>query len=482
MKRLTIYILHIAILYACKSANPVEDFDENLPTSNIEINLNEEYQTIDGFGFFGARDAWWRNSNDMWEERWGNQVITDLGISIWRNEIYPPPTSNGNQDTDWNKQKSVVSGLKSVADKNNVKLKFVASVWSPPASMKWMSKFQWAGDAEATRWPDPNVSTKNGGTLNPNAYADYADYLSGHIQLYKDLGVDLYALSLQNEPAFTQTFNSCTYTTFWYVDLLNAVVPRIKSSFPNVKIFGAEHMLAMEGKENNWRWFYHSAIKANAEATGNLDILAVHGYNDGVLPTSGSELVQMWKNHSIQFAQPMNKKVWMSETSGYTENWETKDGKAGSLGLGLDIQAALTHGNINAWIWWQGSELDGIDEYNLMNGVVGGKKYYVSKHFYRYIRPDAKRVASSTLDEDLFVCAFKHNNNKTSTVVIINTGSQKRIHLKGDGLANSYESFLTTADKTENCKPYDVYTHGSTKGIVLPAQSIVTLQAGGTPL
>src|SRR5690606_7682710 len=133
-----------------------------------------------------------------------------------------------------------------------------------------------------------------------------------------------------------------------YTDLLNAVVPRIKAVHPQVKFFGAEHMLAMEGMEKNWRWFYHSAIKADAEATGNLDILAVHGYSDGVVPSSGSELVNMWQNHAIQFSVPMGKKVWMSETSGYSESWENAGGKTGALGLGLDMLTALIYGNINA--------------------------------------------------------------------------------------------------------------------------------------
>jgi len=108
--------------------------------------------------------------------------------------------------------------------------------------------------------------------------------------------------------------------------LLINVVPGIKSVFPGIKIFGSEDMLLTEGKEENWRWFYHSGIKENAEAAANLDILAVHGYNDGVLPTSGSELVKMWTNHTEQFLVPMDKKVWMSETSGYTESWQTENG------------------------------------------------------------------------------------------------------------------------------------------------------------
>jgi len=277
----------------CKQAKdlpPVDDELENLPLVTLSIDQNRTFQTIDGFGFFGAKDAWWRQ--DMWDSAWGDKVISDLGVTIWRNELYPPGASD--QDANWEKQLPVVQGLKAKADQHNVDLKFIASVWSPPAEMKWAASFSWAGDEEATRWTDPTVTAKNGGTLNPGKYAEYAAYLNDHIELYRDAGVELYALSLQNEPAFSQPFNSCTYTTYWYNDLLINVVPGIKQRFPNVRIFGAEQLRAMEGKDINCRWFYHSAIKANPDAAASLDILAVHGYSDGVLPNSGSELVEMW--------------------------------------------------------------------------------------------------------------------------------------------------------------------------------------------
>jgi O-glycosyl hydrolase len=116
--------------------------------------------------------------------------------------------------------------------------------------MKWVCNFSWAGDPDATRNDGP-VSTKNGGTLNPNKYTEYSEWLKSCIQSYKDAGIDLYALSLQNEPLFSEPYNSCTYTTQWYCDLLNNVVPLIKSSYPDIKIFGSENMLEMEGKSTS---------------------------------------------------------------------------------------------------------------------------------------------------------------------------------------------------------------------------------------
>jgi glucuronoarabinoxylan endo-1,4-beta-xylanase len=447
---------------------------------NITIDKSIKYQTIDGFGFFGANDVWWASEN-LWSESWGDKVIKDLGITIWRNEWFPPSTPGVTQDADWNKQKPVVQGLKTKADQYGVNLKFIISVWSPPADMKWLSGFSWAGDPNATRNAG-TVSTKNGGTLNPEKYNEYADWMKSCIQAYKDLGIDLYALSLQNEPLFTEPYNSCTYTTSWYCDLLNNVVPSIKTTFPGVKIFGAENMLEMEGKSNNWPYFYHQGIKNNSTAADNIDILAVHGYSDGVSASSGSELAKMWTNHTEQFSIPMNKPAWMTETSGYTDSWTGSDKTPGAINLAMDIYSGLNFGNMQAWVWWQGSEASGISNYSLMSNNIGGKKYYVSKHYFRYIRPGAVRVKSTTDDPEIFVTAFEHQTKGTTTLVIINSGSEaKSISVQGNDLPSVFTIYLTTSG-SENCKESGTINTGQDNRFELPAKSIVTLQAGGDPL
>lgn len=452
------------------------------PPVALSIDKSIKYQTIDGFGFFGAQDVWWGASANMWNSEWGKKVITDLGITIWRNEYFPPATPTANQDADWVKQKPVVEGLKSEADKAGVDLKFLFTVWSPPADMKWQSNFSWPGDAAASR-SEGTVSTKNGGTLNPNKYTEFANWLKDGIQLYKDAGVDVYGISMQNEPMFTQSFNSCTYTFTWYNDLLINVAPKIKTGFPDVKIFGSEHMLDMEGATKNWPYFYHANIKNNSTASANLDVLAVHGYTDGVAPSSGSGLAERWTNHLEQFSTPMNKSAWMTETSGYSEQWLGTADKPGALSLGQDIHAGLYYGNISAWVWWQGSQLDGIGEYNLMNGTTTGKKYQVSKHFYRYIRPGAVRIKATGAEAGkIFLTAYEHTNKGTMTIVVINSDNKdKRIYLDGTDIPTSFKMYRTTSG-AENCQLIDTVTAGVTNAFVIPAKSIITLQAGGDSL
>lgn len=480
-----ICILAILLLFSCKKggSEPIPDPiipDPILPKITITIDKSTKYQTIEGFGFFGAADVWWGAAESMWNDAWGEKVINDLGITMWRNEIVPPSTPEVTQDADWSKQKPVVQGLKAKADKYNVNLKFIASVWSPPADLKWACSLTWAGDENATRNPG-NVSTIKGGTLNPNKYTEYADWLRSNLQNYKDAGVDLYGLSLQNELLFVEPYNSCVYTSAWYNDMVNGVVPKIKANFPNVKIFGSENMLEMEGKDINWPVFYHAGIKKNATTTANIDVLAVHGYSDGIAPSTGSELAKMWTNHTEQFSTPMNKPVWMSETSGYTDSWETAGSLPGALSLALDIHAALFYGNISAWVWWQGSQ-SVTNEFSLMSGTTTGKKYSISKQFYRYIRPGAVRVKSITTDSDFFVTAYENKVKGTNTIVIINAGIvDKAVSLTGDGLPATFTMYRTNSG-TENCTLIKDISPGAANSFAVPARSIVTLQAGGDTL
>ncbi|HYG18499.1 MAG TPA: glycoside hydrolase family 30 beta sandwich domain-containing protein [Ohtaekwangia sp.] len=478
---------------------PAEDITVNAtyqPTftgevATVTINSSDIHQTMDGFGFFGARDVWWSGSDAsrFYSDAWLERIIGDLGITIWRNEAYPhnPPDENttSNQDADWDKQKPMIQALKAKADEHGVDLKVILTAWSPPGEFKWeIYNMAWAGDDAAERGPSDEGdywSEKNGGTLNPNKYDQYAQWWIDVIQMYKDIDVGVYAISLQNEPLFPQEFNSGVYTTQWYADMIAAVVPTIKAAHPEVKVYGSENMLEMEGKEENWQWFYHNKLKQNPDAMEQMDILAVHGYQDGVNPSSGSELGTMWSKHLTEFVQPLDKKAWMTETSGYVDAWQGDGETPGAFGLAIDIQSALLHGDVSAWVYWQGSSLDGIDEYNLMSDLTVGKKYHASKNFYRFIRPGAVRVSAVASDEAVSVSAFDHEGNGTQTLVLINTANEAKgveLAVQGGSPEAEYEMFVTSA--TKNCESAGTVQGSGT--IVLPARSVVTLHAGGSDL
>lgn len=465
---------------------------------DIPVNFGTVHQTMEGFGFFGGRDVWWGSPNPshFYSDAWLEKVIGDLGLSMWRNELYPhdPPTSatTPNQDANWDKQRPMAQALKAKADQYGVDLKIILTAWTPPGSMKWNSwNYTWPGDENAQRGPGPDgdfwpergqgLPNNNSGSLNPNRYNEFAQWWIEGIDMYKEAGLTVYAISPQNEPAFKQFFNSCFYTTHWYAQMINNVIPLIKAAHPDVLVFGAEHMLLNEGRERDFPFFYHARLKSDPTAMQHIDALAVHGYQDGVNASSGSVLAQYWTNHKREFADPASKKTWMTETSGYLDTWEGSGSKPGAFGLGIDIATAILFGDVSAWVYWQGSNVQGIDEFCLMSDLTVGKKYHASRNFYHFIRPGAVRLGSSSTDAKVTPLVFRHTAHNTQTIVLINTDTmEKGIRLTGNGgtLAERFEIFVTSA--TQNSQKVGEQPSGEV--FVLPPRSIVTLHAGGSVL
>lgn len=440
---------------------------------DVVVDRATKYQTIDGFGFFGAMDNWWGNPRDMINDAWASQVLNDLGVTLWRNEYYPPADNLAGQDADWNKQKPVVQTLKRIADANKVPLKFLLTVWSPPSSMKCTcSTSPWL-PVEGTA----PQSTKGGNCLCKNSWSAFADWLNAGLDMYRQIGVDVYALSFQNEPYFSESYNSTFYLQDYYAQALAYVGPRVKGVFPNVKLFGAENMLQLEAGSDK-DYFYTAAINANAGASAALDVIAVHGYSDGVVPTPGSQMSTLWSTLYTHFGQPMYRRIWMTETSGYTDTWTASAVSGttypGASDLAYSMYAALYYGHASGWVWWQGSRIGGVDPYSLMAGTSTlSKRYYISKQFFRFIRPGATMVKVTSSDGAVLAAAFEHTAMHTFTAVLINTSNvSKVVNLTGANVA-MLNLFRTSA--SENCADMGTVAASS---IVLAPNSVNTLVAG----
>jgi MYXO-CTERM domain-containing protein len=182
----------------------------------------------------------------------------------------------------------------------------------------------------------------------------------------------------------------------------------------------------------------------------------------------------MWTSLRTATAKT-GKALWMTETSGYFHTWPGTTAKPGPLDLGQAIYAALAYGNVSAWTYWQGSEKEGFTEYSLMAGASKlGKNYYVSKQFFRFIRPGAQRVDCKSSDPEVMAVAFSNPSMSAFTVVAINTGSgSKTLTLTGAGMPATYQAFRTSAKE-------DAVDLGSVaaNAITLPGSSITTLING----
>lgn len=69
-----------------------------------------------------------------------------------------------------------------------------ASPWSPPA------------------WMKDTGSLRGGGRLLPEYYAVWAAYMAKYLAAYRQKGIRICAVTVQNEPHAAQTWESCRYT------------------------------------------------------------------------------------------------------------------------------------------------------------------------------------------------------------------------------------------------------------------------------
>jgi O-glycosyl hydrolase len=197
---------------------------------------------------------------------------------------------------------------------------------------------------------------------------------------------------------------------------------------------------------------------------------AVHGYTDGVHTDTGA----------YSGATPTDKPLWMTETQGTGYGIGLNDW-GGAMTLAGNILSYLRNGRITVWTWGSVQTICGSagceataagDGCLIMNGTPTAK-WYAARHFYRFIRPGARQIASTSNDGEVEVVAFRHDANACWTVVLRNRGAgAKTVSVSGADVPSQWTMEVSTAS-TKRVQS----TVGST-GISVPATSVVTLVSG----
>ena len=143
-----------------------------------------------------------------------------------------------------------------------VELKLLASPWSPPA---WMKRPGPYGIQSMTASAKPNG-------LLPEMQGPWALYFSKWLRAYKDHGVPMWGVTVQNEPEATAGWEAMLWTPSFMAEFVaEHLGPRLKADHPEVVIFGFDH-----NKDHVVEWA--EGMYANAKAKEYLAGLAVHWY------------------------------------------------------------------------------------------------------------------------------------------------------------------------------------------------------------
>ena len=306
---------------AALASNYTWTFTTNSTPSAVAVSFGTTYQTIRGFG--GASAWLGQMPSSVATALYGS---SGLNLNILRVRIDPQGSASGGgthnlpyETSSWDQE--LANGQEAVA--NNPNAIVFATPWTPPPSMKTSSTSQpYSSCSEGTGYC--------GGYLNPTSYAAYATYLEDFVNFFNtNAGFNLYAISMQNEPDFNATYESC----LWSPQQMDTWVANNASTITSAPY---QTKLIMPESES-FSTAQASPTLNDLNAQGQVSIIGGHLY--GVSPAP----------YSIP-AGDSPKELWMTEF-GPLSGTQLTFAQALSP-YGLSIHNSLVNGQYNAYVWW----------------------------------------------------------------------------------------------------------------------------------
>ena len=211
---------------------------EVLAASDVTVNVSAEKQVIRGFGGMN-HPAWAGDLTAAQREMAFGNGQNQLGFSILRIHV----DENRNN---WYKE---VETAKSAVKHGAI---VFASPWNPPSDM--VETFNRNGDTSAKR-------------LKYNKYAAYAQHLNDFVTFMKNNGVNLYAISVQNEPDYAHEW------TWWTPQEILRFMRENAGSI-NARVIAPESFQYLKNLSD--------PILNDPQALANMDILGTHLYGTQV--------------------------------------------------------------------------------------------------------------------------------------------------------------------------------------------------------
>jgi O-glycosyl hydrolase len=401
------------------------------------IDWNDAHQTIDGFG---ASSADFLNSltpqqADFFFTQEG------IGFSILRVQIIPDRQTC---DEEFHRGAcKETNGLALDGELHTAQLAVargaivVASPWSPPGVFK------------------TNGSFKNGGSLRPDRYGEWAQRIASFVVMMQHNGVPIYAVSVQNEPDLTTEYGSCKYTA----QQIHDFVPYLHEALQSVGVGSTKIMIA---EESTWKFDLTTLAMSDPAVATDIGIVAAHGYHDDFGPYSTGAA-----------------RLWQTEDSSQLSNYD------GSIADGIraahSIHGFLSQANINAWLWWfltnmpkQGEGKDNSALTDIHGSIP--KRAYVTAQWSRFVRSGWIRISVSNLGP-VEMTAFKDDKTRAFAIISINKTAlpvSTSFSLKGFA-AGSITPWITSEKLSLAAQP-KISANGSAFSYTLPPMSVTTFQ------
>ena len=358
-------LLSLSIIISCLS------FSSATAQTTVRIDATKTHQRITGFGGFVCSPSfgYGHMTESEIKKVWGS--TSTLGCNIMR--LYIPIGRNY-----WSQS------LNTAKLAEQMGLIVFASPWGQPAEWKTNNS------------SDAVNSNNERGSLKKENWGDYAEYLNDYVKYLRDNGVELDAISIQNEPDMDCKYAGCMWT------------PAEIAEF--VKTYGAGISCPVIAPESVGASDYYANALNSADVLAGFDIYGGHQYG-GI----GSS----YKNLAAK-----GKEIWMTE---YLINWNENQPTSRNFDFSKDffnffraINTCML-GDFNAWIHYASKRyyaMLGDGQNGTSNGTIT-KRGYIMAHFAKHVT-GMTRVDADLSAAGLEGSAYLSQTGDTVVVVMAN--------------------------------------------------------------
>jgi O-glycosyl hydrolase len=410
----------------------------------VEIAAGTTFQTIRGFGTFFGPDV------DLYTARLGASALrigddcdfnprkdtSDLGVLNRARLNYKA------FDFDYFRRMKA-AGVET----------FFFTAWSPPAWQKANFSTNFQGDAA---FGDSDQCLNR---LDYSCYEDYAKTLVALVRMFQEeAGITLDAISLQNEPSFCEPYGSAILDPTRMVRLVDVVGRRFAKEGIPTRFLMPEQVFTQGNMLD-----YIRVLNADPEAQGYCSIIATHGYDEKGVAAASPDFPAWTAMFNLAQRGTGPKELWMSETYPAYTNWSS------AMNYSMSLYGSLEYGNISLWTQWS---IEGT----LLDRNLPTDSFWVVRQYWKYIRPGAKRVATTCKEPGVFATSYLNDARHGGKLVSVLTN-----HNPSPAILS-----LSTSNKSEVAS-WEVVTtdpvrHGAEMGVVksgeallLPPSSVTTV-------
>ncbi|MGC5015581.1 cellulose binding domain-containing protein [Streptosporangium sp. DT93] len=316
-----------------------------------------------------------------------------------------------------------------------------ASPWNPPASM--VETFTRGSQTDAKR-------------LKYGSYGAYAQHLNDFTTYMRNNGVNLYAISIQNEPDYAHTW------TWWTpAEILRFL--RENAGSIGTRVIAPESFQYLKNISD--------PILNDPVALANVDVIGAHLY--------GTQFSNF--PYPLFKQKGAGKELWMTEVY-HPNSSDSADLWPQALDVGEHIHRAMVDAEFQMYVWWYIRR-----GYGPMreDGQIS-KRGAMMAHFARFVRPGYVRIdATANPASNVYVSAYRGGDSKV-VIVAVNKGTSavSQQFTVANSAVSGASSWLT--DASRNVAPQGaVNVSNGSLVVTLPARSVTTFVAdlgdGPTP-